>query len=621
MWIVLFLLLLRIGCYVLSVSFAGLTLMWFIKLSSPTQQATVQPCIYLPRPPPLPDPSSAPISLSVLLRFVVCLSWCPTASAAPMHFWKVCYITWVGGISSGLLLFLFVAIIVWLFPYLRLGCWVFSPVLTSFGISVHEVLHRTIVAVPIFRSIFLRQMGTMQAIVPRLVVANWSDRHYLSSWPFQILLHSTLLGLLSVSSNLSVFPRSTFVWLLLQVWLELPWLWQAAEDNCGYLSRPPPLPDPSRRTSKHQAKHWQDFKNWCNLFIAPFGFTFAATITHLPSRSALVQYLGLLLGCCIVWNFSCCLSSCIGKHLDRVSNKQIGVEMESYTNRRGRFRLRVKRPFQSPPVTTFLCQILFQWLRVMAVCITWSPCILLTVWWHEFLSHFCVSFDDVSRSQTLSGLLNHWSSIVCSRGLIVVWCTPHYLYSIPNRWRLFLQDITPQSSYFSDTVLASIDESLQAASHTPSWTDFPCFQEEFRSVESPVKVFDIETSLLSSSPLLLFEPVDVQLLMRYHFSWRFKRRLRNVSKMVDSKMQHFVQNSHITCSPGSSSANSSPSAVSKFLLRFNPAIAGLRLLFVEREKQKPRIINSKHTVSVDLKRCHSNIMTHLADSLVFPTIW
>ena len=144
-----------IDCYVLSVPFAGLTLMWFIKLLNPSQQATVQSCTYLPRPPPLPDPSPA------LFRLVMYLSLCPTVSAAPLHYWKVCYVSWVGGISSGSLLFLFVGIVLWLLPYLRLSCWVFSPVLSSFSVSAAEVLQRSFIAMPMFQSIFFGQIRTL----------------------------------------------------------------------------------------------------------------------------------------------------------------------------------------------------------------------------------------------------------------------------------------------------------------------------------------------------------------------------------------------------------------------------------------------------------------------------
>ena len=157
-----------IDCYVLSVPFAGLTLMWFIKLLNPSQQATVQSCTYLPRPPPLPDPSPA------LFRLVMYLSLCPTVSAAPLHFWKVCYVSWVGGISSGSLLFFFAGILLWLLPYLRLSCWVFSPVLSSFSVSAAEVLQHSFIAMPMVQSIFFGQIRTLQSIAPRLVV-DWSS--------------------------------------------------------------------------------------------------------------------------------------------------------------------------------------------------------------------------------------------------------------------------------------------------------------------------------------------------------------------------------------------------------------------------------------------------------------
>ena len=82
--------------------------------------------VYKTVAPPLPDPSS------LLVRLVGIMTQCTPVSAAPQHFSKVCYVTWVGGIANGLFLILLTVIIVWLWPYLRSGCQFFSPVRSSF---------------------------------------------------------------------------------------------------------------------------------------------------------------------------------------------------------------------------------------------------------------------------------------------------------------------------------------------------------------------------------------------------------------------------------------------------------------------------------------------------------
>ena len=173
------------------------------------------------------------------------------------------------------------------------------------------------------------------------------------------------------------------MWLLLQVWLELSWLWQAAENNCGYVSRPPPLPDPHSlwpKLTKSQKHHWRQFVLWCNLVIAPASFFLAVKLCHLPSRHVSLQYLGLLVGGWIGCRFYTSLSNSIGTYLDRVSNKQIGYELEMHTNHRGRSYLREKRFHQLPSVSSLVLQALFHMWWLVVVCLSWFPNIVMVYW-------------------------------------------------------------------------------------------------------------------------------------------------------------------------------------------------------------------------------------------------
>jgi hypothetical protein len=97
--------------------------------------------------------------------------------------------------------------------------------------------------------------------------------------------------------------------------------------------------------------------------------------------------------------------------------------------------------------------------------------------------------------------------------------------------------------------------------------------------------------------------------------------MRHVLKTVDKRFERTTTASHIA-SPSNQAPTAPPPAdqTTSFLSSFNPAIAGLRMLFIEREHFKPRVVKKKRKVSVDLRRCYQQLLTSAFDLFALPAL-
>eukprot|EP00804_Cyclotella_cryptica_P007267 CCRYP_017868-RA/>CCRYP_017868-RA protein AED:0.22 eAED:0.06 QI:0/0/0/1/1/1/2/0/1188 len=195
-----------------------------------------------------------------------------------------------------------------------------------------------------------------------------------------------------------------------------------------------------------------------------------------------------------------------------------------------------------------------------------------------------------------------------------------YIKSIPRRSCEFLQDILqPDPESHLRQALADL------ASSTPdisAWNIPSLGDPSYLSQPLPYEV----TSVVVSPWTLADPPGWVCIQSKHicgHHSWRLRRLFRRVAKRLDMHARHI----HHTVVPSvkTRSAQNTPvssvSTVDLFLHQFNPAIAGLQLLTMERlNRSRLSTTLSRRKVSVCLRSCHPNMISTALGDFVFPAV-
>eukprot|EP00804_Cyclotella_cryptica_P015074 CCRYP_000647-RA/>CCRYP_000647-RA protein AED:0.72 eAED:0.72 QI:0/0/0/0.5/1/0.5/2/0/813 len=254
-----------------------------------------------------------------------------------------------------------------------------------------------------------------------------------------------------------------------------------------------------------------------------------------------------------------------------------------HVNSRGRLSFKIVPPDPGPQVGIALFLIFY------TLCY-WAGSFCLSAIrfaWAFHLHSFCGYLAGPCPTSVvfLSSILSilH-SSILSGRWVWVLF----YIKSIPHRGCGFLRDIFhPDPEFYLHQALADL------ASSTPdisAWT-IPSIQDPtYLSSPSPYEV----TSVVES-PWELANPPDwVHVQSKHifgHHSWRLRRFFRRVAKRL--AMDQTCRTHHIAVSPVETSSAQgttsvpSASAMDLFLHQFNPAIAGLHLLTMERLDRSP----------------------------------
>eukprot|EP00804_Cyclotella_cryptica_P029238 CCRYP_011659-RA/>CCRYP_011659-RA protein AED:0.83 eAED:0.83 QI:0/0/0/0.5/1/1/2/0/595 len=181
-----------------------------------------------------------------------------------------------------------------------------------------------------------------------------------------------------------------------------------------------------------------------------------------------------------------------------------------------------------------------------------------------------------------------------------------YLCSLPRRCFLFVKDILLDDP--SLHLHAALDDLHQTASIEPDPFDSVLSSWVLLSGGdyslSPV----VDSSITQWDSVLSPPPVDIsfQRIFGRH-SWRLRRHFRHVAQCVTRQQDRLMSLTPTSPSPPAPSAEPDfvPSDLDKFLSSFHPAIAGIRMLTLERvDRLRFRHVSRCPSVSVSLRSCH-----------------
>jgi transposase InsO family protein len=115
----------------------------------------------------------------------------------------------------------------------------------------------------------------------------------------------------------------------------------------------------------------------------------------------------------------------------------------------------------------------------------------------------------------------------------------------------------------------------------------------------------------------------------FNVGWRLRRRYRSIEKRQEKRLNSLTIESNvihhalpdIPAPEVATSVTLCDSILTRFVSSFNPALAGIRMLGTERlDKHKLRKIRRRRKVSVDLRRCYSQIVHHMLGIAAFPAM-
>jgi hypothetical protein len=122
-----------------------------------------------------------------------------------------------------------------------------------------------------------------------------------------------------------------------------------------------------------------------------------------------------------------------------------------------------------------------------------------------------------------------------------------------------------------------------------------------------------------------YPDVEASVAAEFRSGWRLRRRYRNIEKQQARRLNNLsVTSCHSppVVPPPIDEADCVPicaSFLTRFVSSFNPALAGIRMLGTERlDKDKLRRVRRRRKVSVDLRRCYSQLVQHMLGIAAFP---
>jgi len=432
------------------------------------------------------------------------------------------------------------------------------------------------------------------------------------SWPLQFSYFSLAFGM-HVHQ-----VRGWSLQLLAYVALGAHFLTVCWKSSSSVLSTANSVQDP-RLARKLANRAWRDLRWRLDCLMFPSVGIVFGLLCDLHSFSPVVQYSCLVAG---LWITTRCLRASfwsVGMFMDMISNRPRHLGFVMVTNSRGRSRLCSRLPWyysatKEFPVWTPIFGDLLQHTFSVVVMI-YRGFAIMACWSLSLnLCGPCIASTITLRSWFL---LLEWG-VFSMRWLWVV----GYLCSLPRRCFLFVKDILLDDP--SLHLHAALDDLHQTASIAPdpfdsvlsSWVHLSGGDYSL----SPV----VDSSITQWDSVLLPSLVDIsyQRIFGRH-SWRLRRHFRHVAQCVTRQQDRLMSLTPTCPSPPAPSAEPDyvPSDLDKFLSSFHPAIAGIRMLTLERvDRLRFRHVSRCPSVSVSLRSCRESLASSAFDGFVFPAM-
>jgi hypothetical protein len=152
------------------------------------------------------------------------------------------------------------------------------------------------------------------------------------------------------------------------------------------------------------------------------------------------------------------------------------------------------------------------------------------------------------------------------------------------------------------------------------WLFSSCWNIVYDPLAKPLPpCLQIHTTISTTDPLS-YPSADVTVSDTTGVGWRLRRRMRSIEKRQTRNLSSLLNDARVAsylCTDGlgsegvalegsTISSETYLSLITAFVSNFNPALAGIRMLGVERlDKDKLRRVSRRRHVSVDLRRCQS----------------
>jgi hypothetical protein len=202
-----------------------------------------------------------------------------------------------------------------------------------------------------------------------------------------------------------------------------------------------------------------------------------------------IQVLALLFGWQVWERCVACLWTSLWKRLNQFSNGPRYKIWYTHINNCGRESLRL----MVYPDLEVVCNYYRYWLLIFVLrFICWLPHLGLLFLWLEFLLHSSLvnSVETGGSWFVLAGLMRIGLQAMLRRGLLALRFGVWYLWSIPERWKLFMQDLC--SKRFSDEMMGLFDSMDEGLNEEKSWMEFDSWKPTFSSAEGAENCFNVE---------------------------------------------------------------------------------------------------------------------------------